>query len=156
MFFLESNKVVLKLSVLVVLFALLFFSTIRFLSLYILFEIVMVPLLIILLSYGSQIQKVRAAYYLILYSIASSIPFLFVYLIGEISILDIVYVGSVLHTSVYIILVCMFLIKFPVYFLHLWLPKVHVEAPSSASVLLASLVLKLGTFGLCRLLGVGA
>jgi len=43
------------------------------------------------------------------------------------------------------------LIKFPVYFLHLWLPKAHVEAPTSASMLLAGLLLKLGTGGFLRL-----
>uniref|UniRef100_F1LI77 NADH-ubiquinone oxidoreductase chain 4 n=1 Tax=Ascaris suum TaxID=6253 RepID=F1LI77_ASCSU len=38
-----------------------------------------------------------------------------------------------------------FMIKFPVYFLHLWLLKAHVEAPTTASMLLAGLLLKLGT-----------
>lgn len=44
-----------------------------------------------------------------------------------------------------------FLVKFPVYFLHLWLPKAHVEAPTTARILLAGLLLKLGTAGFLRL-----
>lgn len=42
--------------------------------------------------------------------------------------------------------------KFPVYFLHLWLPKAHVEAPTTASMLLAGLMLKLGTAGFLRIM----
>lgn len=45
------------------------------------------------------------------------------------------------------------MIKFPVYFLHLWLPKAHVEAPTTASILLAGLLLKLGTAGFLRVIG---
>jgi NADH-ubiquinone oxidoreductase chain 4 len=47
-----------------------------------------------------------------------------------------------------------FIIKFPVYFLHLWLPKAHVEAPTSARILLAGLLLKLGTVGFFRIIKV--
>jgi len=43
--------------------------------------------------------------------------------------------------------------KFPIYFLHLWLPKAHVEAPTTARILLAGLLLKLGTAGFLRILG---
>lgn len=46
-----------------------------------------------------------------------------------------------------------FMMKFPVYFLHLWLPKAHVEAPTTASMLLAGLLLKLGTIGFLRIIG---
>lgn len=46
-----------------------------------------------------------------------------------------------------------FIMKFPIYFLHLWLPKAHVEAPTSASMILAGLLLKLGTAGFLRILG---
>lgn len=45
------------------------------------------------------------------------------------------------------------MVKFPVYFLHLWLPKAHVEAPTTARMLLAGLLLKLGTAGFLRILG---
>jgi NADH:ubiquinone oxidoreductase subunit 4 (subunit M) len=45
------------------------------------------------------------------------------------------------------------LIKFTVYFLHYWLPKVHVESPTTGSVLLAGYLLKFGTHGFSRLSG---
>lgn len=43
-----------------------------------------------------------------------------------------------------------FLVKVPVFLLHRWLPKAHVEAPLSASMILAGVLLKLGVFGLIR------
>lgn len=52
-----------------------------------------------------------------------------------------------------VVLTLCFLVKFPVYFLHLWLPKAHVEAPTVARMLLAGLLLKLGTVGFLRLMG---
>lgn len=46
--------------------------------------------------------------------------------------------------------------KLPLYFLHSWLPRVHVESPTSVSVVLAALLLKMGSWGLYHLFGVYA
>jgi len=50
----------------------------------------------------------------------------------------------------YFIRVC-FLMKFPLYFLHYWLPKLHVEANTLARIVLAGLLLKIGVIGFLRL-----
>jgi len=50
------------------------------------------------------------------------------------------------------VLVCLsFLVKSPIYSLHIWLPKAHVEAPLVGSMLLAGVILKLGRYGLILL-----
>jgi NADH:ubiquinone oxidoreductase subunit 4 (subunit M) len=104
------------------------------------------------LGFGAQIEKVSSLNYLLLYSVLCTFPFLYVYLLLDFGIF-IVYIDLVLSEECLLFLVLGFLIKFPVYFFHYWLPKVHVESPTCGSMLLAGLLLKFGTAGLIRFLG---
>lgn len=148
----EKNSSLLILSEVLVFVCVFFFVPVNVIMLYIFFELSMIPILIIILGYGSQIEKINSAYYLIFYAAFCSLPFLFVYF-KRFFFIRLVYFDFNLSWEMVFVLSLSFIIKFPVYFLHLWLPKAHVEAPTTASMLLAGLLLKLGTAGFLRILG---
>nr|YP_010487912.1 NADH dehydrogenase subunit 4 [Strongyloides vituli]UWI71780.1 NADH dehydrogenase subunit 4 [Strongyloides vituli] len=149
--FKEKSRGMLYLSQALVFISILFFIPGNVLMFYVLFELSMFPILIMILGYGYQIEKLNSFYYLLLYASFCSFPFLFVYLNMDFSFM-LVYFDMVLSWEVVFVLSLTFLMKFPVFFLHLWLPKAHVEAPTTASMLLAGLLLKLGTVGFIRVM----
>jgi len=122
-----------------------FFLSARALSFYILFEVSLLPTLLIVLLYGYQPEKLRARQYLLLYTVLASLPLL-------LSLLTLSpYLAWVMLpcvTPLCLALTLGFLVKSPLYLVHIWLPKAHVEAPVAASMALAGILLKLGAFGL--------
>lgn len=148
----ESNFMLLLLSEVLVVVCVFFFVPSNVILMYMYFELSMFPILVIILGYGSQIEKINSSYYLIFYAALCSFPFLFVYF-KRFFFISLVYFDFNLSWEMVFVLSLRFIIKFPVYFLHLWLPKAHVEAPTTASMLLAGLLLKLGTAGFLRILG---
>jgi NADH:ubiquinone oxidoreductase subunit 4 (subunit M) len=111
------------------------------------FELVMVPVLIIIVYYGTQPEKTRASYYALIYTRTFSIPFLYV-------IISLERWPTMIFSSSFqcLIFLGLFIVKRPLFMIHYWLPKAHVEAPTSASMLLAGLLLKVGVFGLIKLI----
>lgn len=148
----ESNFMLLLLSEVLVVVCVFFFVPSNVILIYMYFELSMFPILVIILGYGSQIEKINSSYYLIFYAALCSFPFLFVYF-KRFFFISLVYFDFNLSWEMVFVLSLRFMIKFPVYFLHLWLPKAHVEASTTASMLLAGLLLKLGTAGFLRILG---
>jgi NADH:ubiquinone oxidoreductase subunit 4 (subunit M) len=53
----------------------------------------------------------------------------------------------VLGGALGLIITVAFMVKVPLYFIHIWLPKAHVEAPTAGSVILAGILLKMGAVG---------
>lgn len=147
----KINNLVL-LSEILIIICILFFIPSNIIILYIFFEMSIFPILVIILGFGSQIEKINSSYYLLFYAAFCSFPFLFIYFNTNF-LLVFRYYDVLLSWEVFFILSLRFIIKFPIYFLHLWLPKAHVEAPTTASILLAGLLLKLGTAGFFRILG---
>nr|YP_009310890.1 NADH dehydrogenase subunit 4 [Triodontophorus nipponicus]AOT98923.1 NADH dehydrogenase subunit 4 [Triodontophorus nipponicus] len=148
----EKNFNLIMLSSMLIMICLFFFVSSNMLMLYMYFELSMFPILIMILGYGSQIEKINSGYYLLFYAAICSFPFLFIYY-KSMFYFTTCYFDFNISWELFFILSLSFMMKFPVYFLHLWLPKAHVEAPTTASMLLAGLLLKLGTAGYLRILG---
>nr|YP_008145672.1 NADH dehydrogenase subunit 4 [Ascaridia columbae]AGI96025.1 NADH dehydrogenase subunit 4 [Ascaridia columbae] len=147
----EKNKVLRILSSILVGICLFFFVPGGVLMLYMFFELSIFPIVVMILGYGSQIEKINSAYYLLFYAAVCSFPFLFIYF-KSLFLMNFVYFDFVFSWEMVFVLSLSFMMKFPVFFLHLWLPKAHVEAPTTASMLLAGLLLKLGTAGFLRIM----
>nr|UDL72546.1 NADH dehydrogenase subunit 4 [Oesophagostomoides longispicularis] len=148
----EKNFNLLILSAILIMICLMFFVSSNMLMLYMYFELSLFPILVMILGYGSQIEKINSGYYLLFYAAICSFPFLFIYY-KSLFMFTVCYFDFIITWELFFILSLSFMMKFPVYFLHLWLPKAHVEAPTTASMLLAGLLLKLGTAGYLRILG---
>lgn len=131
------------------------FSSLNLFLFYLFFEISLIPVLFLILGWGYQPERIQAGYYLMFYTLFSSLPMMVAifYLYNYFGTLVIVYFNEDINSFfLFICLNFVFFIKSPIYLVHLWLPKAHVEAPVAGSIILAGVMLKLGTYGFMRLL----